>query len=137
MNNQALKNLFNLFNEREEIILHSKKVNTSISTKCMMKVTLILRFAILICIFLGGLLAIIATAGKEWQKLGIEQIGYHKTRTDTLGLWEHCVKVTTHILQFSQVKQEETTCQSINDFLDLLKEFVENTRELEGNSFFN
>ena len=49
---------------------------------------LILRVVITVCIFLGRLFAIIATAGKEWQKY--EEIGYrYRKSTYYAGLWEY------------------------------------------------
>lgn len=102
-----------------------------------MKVVLILRFAILTCIFLGGLLAIIATAGKEWQKIENEKISvrYKITETNTLGLWKYCFTKTL-VFHFSQDKQKESTCKSVNDLLDLVKIFGKNTKKLEGKSSF-
>lgn len=48
------------------------------------------------CIFLGGLLAIVATAGKEWLKrenIDYENFDYgYSKRTYTAGLWEFCYK---------------------------------------------
>ena len=52
---------------------------------------LILRVVIMVCIFLGRLFAIIATAGKEWQKY--EEIGYrYRKTTYYAGLWEYWSK---------------------------------------------
>lgn len=54
---------------------------------------LVLRIAILICVFLGGLFAIIAAAGKEWHKIE-RQTSLTRKRTITFGLWDICTKVT-------------------------------------------
>lgn len=81
------------------------------------------RIAILACIFLGGLLAVIATAGKEWQKFKKSKnrefrmyYEYFRNPEEFIlgyktGLWEYC-------------KTEEddrgaarTRCISVNDKL--------------------
>ena len=53
----------------------------------------VLCIAILSCVFLGGLFAIIAAAGKEWHKIET-QISSTRKRTITLGLWDICTKIT-------------------------------------------
>lgn len=57
--------------------------------------TLKLRLAILESIFLGALVAIAATAGKEQMKIERTYYGPYYDRkkyTVTIGLWEHCQK---------------------------------------------
>ena len=54
---------------------------------------LVLGVAILSCMFLGGLFAIIAVAGKEWHKIET-QISSNRKRTITIGLWDICPKTT-------------------------------------------
>lgn len=63
---------------------------------------LVLRIAILACVFLGGLFAIIAAAGKEWQKKE-EQSGFVTTKA-TIGLWEACGFLTVDSTQCSTFK---------------------------------
>ena len=53
----------------------------------------ILRVVLMVCIFLGGLFAIIATAGKEWLKKQDICDGYGKS-THTAELWDYCYKDT-------------------------------------------
>lgn len=63
---------------------------------------LVLRIAILACVFLGGLFAIIAAAGKEWQKKEV-QSGF-VTKKITIGLWETCGFLTGDPTQCSTFK---------------------------------
>ena len=63
---------------------------------------LVLRVAILACALLGGLFAIIAVAGKEWQKKEV-QFGFI-TKKATIGLWETCGLLTGDPTQCSTVK---------------------------------
>ena len=63
---------------------------------------LVLRIAILACVFLGGLFAIIAVAGREWQKKEV-QVGFITTKA-TIGLWEACVFSTGDPTQCSTFK---------------------------------
>ena len=67
---------------------------------------LVLRVAILSWIFLGVLFAIIATAGKEWEKYEIDGIDGKVT----FGLWDYCAR-----------DRQTSTCLSINDLLKLLE----------------
>lgn len=69
-----------------------------------MAIILILRVSILVCILLGGLFAVLATIGKEWQR--IEQkfpYGYDNPRVVKekyyAGLWEFC---STHVISYLQ-----------------------------------
>ena len=99
---------------------------------------LIPRIAILTCIFLGGLLAIVATAGKEWEKIEIRvnrdtspYYDYYyvrnweeyKTEYKT-GLWEYCRK-EGHDLGAARYR-----CFSVNDLLRNYK------ISMKGNYFF-
>ena len=63
---------------------------------------LVLRIAILACVFLGGLFAIIAVAGREWQKKEVQD-GLI-TKKATIGLWEACVFLTGDPTQCSTFK---------------------------------
>lgn len=62
-----------------------------------MTFTLVLRVAILSCIFLGVLLAIIAVAGKEWEKYEIDFIDFKAT----FGLWDYCTRGSQTSVYFS------------------------------------
>ena len=84
----------------------------------MMINPLILRIVLLVCIFLGGLFAIIATAGKEWQKREDIHDDFGKI-TYTAGLWDSCYKISHY---FDSV----TSCSSLN---------MKNS-SLKGNYFF-
>lgn len=86
-----------------------------------MKVVLILRFAILTCIFLGGLLAIIATAGKEWEKYEIDGIDGKVT----FGLWDYCGR-----------NRITSTCLSLNDALKELERANLIESSAKGRDFF-
>lgn len=86
-----------------------------------MKVVLILRFAILTCIFLGGLLAIIATAGKEWEKYEIDGIDGKVT----FGLWDYCGR-----------SRITSTCLSLNDALKELERANLIESSAKGKDFF-
>ena len=83
---------------------------------------LILRVVLLVCIFLGGLFAIIATAGKEWLQREDIYDGYDKT-TYRAGLWDYCYKVTDHYDSY-------TLCLPVNRVLRRMKS------SLKGNYFF-
>ena len=74
-----------------------------------MAIILIIRVALLACIFVGGLFAIIATAGKEWQKHETKE--FHVTETYTVGLWDFCVKRTRYR------NQQETLYSPIKNIL--------------------
>lgn len=63
---------------------------------------LVLRIAILACVLLGGLFAIIAVAGREWQKREVQD-GLI-TKKATIGLWETCVFLTGDPTQCSTFK---------------------------------
>ena len=63
---------------------------------------LVLRIAILACVLLGGLFAIIAVAGREWQKKEVQD-GLI-TKKATIGLWEACVFLTGDPTQCSTFK---------------------------------
>ena len=67
-----------------------------------MTFTLVLRVAILSCIFLGVLFVIIATAGKEWEKYEIDFIDFKAT----FGLWDYCIR-----------DSQTSFCFSVNDLL--------------------
>ena len=71
-----------------------------------MAFVLVLRVAILSCIFLGVLFAIIATAGKEWEKYEIDVID---TKI-TFGLWDNCAR-----------NRETSACSPVNDALKFLE----------------
>ena len=62
---------------------------------------LVLRVAILTCIFLGVVFAITATAGKEWVKYETDGTSNKLTH----GLWDSCTR------------GQSSTCLSINDIL--------------------
>ena len=49
----------------------------------------------MVCIFLGGMFAIIATAGKEWQKREDIHDDFGKI-TYTAGLWDSCYKISNY-----------------------------------------
>ena len=77
---------------------------------------LILRVVIMVCIFLGGLLAIVATAGKEWQKQ--ENINYrHGKSTYYAGLWEYCSKQSYYYDSY-------TTCSPVDEVLKMMKSSI-------------
>ena len=67
---------------------------------------LVLRVAILSCIFLGVLFAIIATAGKEWEKYETDGIDARVT----FGLWDYCAR-----------NRQTSACAPINDLLKNLE----------------
>ena len=67
-----------------------------------MTFALVLRVAILPCIFLGVLFAFIATAGKEWEKYEIDLIDFKII----FGLWDYCVR-----------NSQTNNCYSVNDLL--------------------
>ena len=69
---------------------------------------LVLRIAILSCVLLGGLFAIIAAAGKEWHKIEI-QISSTRKRTITIGLWDICTKITGSPSQCIAIKILKTS----------------------------
>ena len=96
---------------KRSIYFLKQRVNMNFNSKYMMKNPLILRVAFMNCIFLGGLLATIATSGKEWQKL--EGIGI----TYTAELWEYCYKETYH-------DDSDTRCVSVNDILRYIKSSI-------------
>ena len=77
-----------------------------------MAIILILRVVMLACITLGELLAIVATAGKEWQKYEFRSstIGY----TFTYGLWKYCEKWPP------SYREGKSRCMSVNDLLKTL-----------------
>ena len=83
---------------------------------------LILRVLIMACIFVGGLFAIIATAGKEWQKY--EDIEYRYGRTTYYaGLWEYCFKEEYY-------DESNTRCSPVDEILRMMKSSI------KGNYFF-
>ena len=97
---------------------------------------LMARIVILACIFLGGLLAIVANAGKEWEKfekqvnsnyrhyypyvVNYEEfiLGYNT------GLWEYCTK------EEDDLGIQTTRCVSVNDELRRYES------RMKGNYFF-
>ena len=88
----------------------------------MMTNPLILRVVLLVCIFLGGLFAIIATAGKEWLKREDIYDGYDKS-TYTAGLWDYCFNEGDYYYSY-------TLCFPVNRILRKMKS------SLKGNDFF-
>ena len=106
---------------KKSIYFLKQRVNTNVSSKYTMTNPLILRVALMICIFLGGLLETIATAGKEWQKLD----GNYNTYT--AGLWEYCYyyKETYYYYYYS-----ETRCAPINDILRYTKSNIKGNYSL-------
>ena len=93
-----------------------------------MAIILIRRVSILVCILLGGLFAVHATVGKEWQKF--EQkfpYGYVNPRLVKekyyAGLWEFC---STHVISYLQY----TICGPVNSQLKSLK------NSITGNYYF-
>ena len=88
----------------------------------MMINPLILRIVLLVCIFLGGLFAIIATAGKEWLKRDGIYDGYDRY-TYTAGLWDYCYKVMDYYDSYP-------LCSPVNWALRRMKS------SLKGNYFF-
>ena len=92
---------------------------------------LILRVFTLSCIFLGGIFAIIATAGKEWQIFESHvsyRVGYSSYRnvtvTNKFGLWEYCTDDT----YFGY--RSRPNCKPVNNKLNSIK------GNLKGNYFF-
>ena len=82
---------------------------------------LVLRVAILTCIFLGVLFVIIATTGKEWEKYEIDG-------TDgkvTFGLWDYCGG-----------NRKTSTCASVNDPLKELEKAKLIESSAKGKDFF-
>ena len=97
---------------------------------------LIARIAILACIFLGELLAIFATAGKEWEKFE-KQINSHYRYYYphvvnyeefilgyNTGLWEYCTN------EEDDLGIKTTRCVSVNDELRRYES------SMKGNYFF-
>ena len=82
---------------------------------------LVLRVAILTCIFLGVFSAIIATAGKEWEKYEIDGID----GTVTFGLWEYCGR-----------NRKTSTCLSVNYPLKELEKAKLIESSAKGMEFF-
>ena len=84
-----------------------------------MAIILILRVALLVCILLGGLFAILATAGKEWQKFE-QQFSYRYDNPIVIkekyyaGLWEFCYARAI-------LYQLHTICAPVNSQSRLLK----------------
>ena len=77
---------------------------------------LILRVVVMVCIFLGGFLAIVATAGKEWQKH--ENIRYrYAKRTYYAGLWEYCSKESYYY-------NSHTRCSPVDEVLKMMKSSI-------------
>ena len=62
-------------------------LNKTVSLVRVMTNILIIKIVTLVCISIGGLTSIIATAGKEWEKQ--EFIGTRMKKT-TYGLWYFC-----------------------------------------------
>ena len=72
-------------------------MNKQTNSNLKMKSILVLRIAILACAFLGGLLAIIAAAGTEWQKSEYQEKLFTidifpRKIVVTIGLWKYCSK---------------------------------------------
>lgn len=77
---------------------------------------LVLRVVIMVCIFLGGLLAIVATAGKEWQKQENSKYRY-ATSTYYAGLWEYCSKQSYYYNLY-------TRCSPVDEVLKMMKSSI-------------
>ena len=75
---------------------------------------MILRAVLMICIILGGLFAIIATVGKEWQKReGIDG------RIITSGFWKYWYD-----------NDSETICSPVDEMLKLMMIYTLNYTEI-------
>ena len=81
---------------------------------------LVLRVAILTCIFLGVVFAIIATAGKEWVKYEIDGTSNKLTH----GLWDYCAR------------GQSSACLSINDVLKQFERAKLIERSTKGEDVF-
>ena len=86
-----------------------------------MTLIVVLRVAILPCIFLGVLFAIIAIAGKEWEKYEIDGIDGKVT----FGLWDYCGR-----------NRITSTCLSLNDALKELERANLIESSAKGKDFF-
>lgn len=96
-----------------------------------MAIILILSVVMLACITLGELLAIVATAGKEWQKYEFRSSA--NAHTLTYGLWKYCEKWSP------SYRERKSGCMSVNDLLKTLNvfdEFASYTPRIKGNNFF-
>ena len=83
----------------------------------MMTNPLILRVVLMVCIILGGLFAITATVGKEWQKReGIDGSIF------TEGLWEYCY-----------YNNSEAICSPVDEMLKLMMNYIEILSGIKGN----
>ena len=83
----------------------------TVSSVLKMTSKMLILTAIATCTVLGELLAIIATAGKEWEKFEtkVNVSGIVKEVLWTYGLWEYC---------------QDSKCRSIKKFNELRKESV-------------
>lgn len=86
-----------------------------------MTLILVLRVAILSCIFLGVLFEIIATAGKEWEKYQIDGIDVKVI----FGLWDYCGQ-----------NRVTSTCLPVNDALKELEKANLIESSTKGKDFF-
>ena len=88
-----------------------------------MAISLILRVAILIFLFLGGLFAILATTGKKWQKYEEKEnfpVCYNGPTEKTeycAGLWDFCYSRSISY-------QKYTVCAPINSQSNVLKSSI-------------
>ena len=106
-----------------------------------MAIILMLRVAILSCLFLGGLFASIAIFENKWQKYAVTDQYNHIILN--AGLWEYCI--TQYQASFYQYNKKETRCRSVNNFLIGLNELEsmnllitkKNIKKIKGNYFFN
>ena len=96
-----------------------------------MAIILILRVVILACIFLGGRLAIFATAGKEWQKY--EFRSSTNAHTFKYGLWKYCEKWTP---SYRERKPEYMSANDLSKTLNVFDEFAIYKPRIKGNIFF-
>lgn len=96
-----------------------------------MEIILILRVAMLACIILGELLAIVATAGKEWQEY--EFRSSTNAYTFIYGLWKYYEKWPP------SYRERKSGCMSVNYLLktlNLFDEFASYTPRIQSNNFF-
>ena len=97
---------------------------------------LIARIVILVCIFLGGLLAIVATAGKEWEKFE-KQINsnYRYYYPNVVNYEEFILGYNTRLWEYCTNEEDDlgiqtSRCVSVNDELRRYES------SMKGNYFF-
>lgn len=106
-----------------------------------MAIILMLRVAILSCLFLGGLFTSIAIFENKWQKYAVTDQYNHIILN--AGLWKYCI--TQYQASFYQYNKKETRCRSVNNFLIGLNELEsmnllstkKNIKKIKGKYFFN